>query len=262
MSAVRRWALVTGASSGLGTDYARQLAERGWNLVLTARRRDRLEALAAELQSAHSAEVLVVDGDLGDEGFRDRLVAEATNGRKLHMVINNAGFGWQGDFLDTAWSRWSTMLSLNIVALTDLAWRFGRHMRDHGESAHLVNVASIGAWQPVPTFAVYAATKSYVRDFSEAIAFELASPALRVTCVCPGGTKTEFMDAAGMKLSKLSELGLQTSPAVVRESLDAVLGGRRLIVTGWLNKLMTFGTRFAPRWLAARLAALSMKPAA
>ncbi|MBM4344378.1 MAG: SDR family oxidoreductase [Deltaproteobacteria bacterium] len=262
MTDVRRWALVTGASSGLGADYARQLAERGWNLVLTARRRDRLDALADEIGRTHRAEVVVVDGDLGDAGFRDRLVQEATAGRKLHMVVNNAGFGWQGDFLDTAWSRWSAMLTLNIVALTDLSWRLGAHMRDHGEAAHLVNVASIGAWQPVPTFAVYAATKSYVRDFSEAIAFELGGRALRVTCVCPGGTATEFMDQAGIKLSKLSALSLQTSPAVVRESLDAVLGGRRLIVTGWLNKLMTFGTRFAPRWLAARLAALSMKPAA
>lgn len=262
MTTARRWALVTGASSGLGADYARQLAERGWNLVLTARRRDRLEALAAEIQRTQRAEIVIVDGDLGDPVFRDQLVADSTAGRKLHMVINNAGFGWQGDFLDTAWSRWSAMLSLNIVALTDLAWRLGQHMRAHGEPSHLVNVASIGAWQPVPTFAVYAATKSYVRDFSEAIAFELGGKALQVTCVCPGGTQTEFMDAAGIKLNKLSQMGLQTSPEVVRSSLEAALGGQRLIVTGWLNKLMTFGTRFAPRWLAARLAALSMKPAA
>ncbi len=260
MTTDRPWALVTGASSGLGSDFARQLAERGWNLVLTARRRDRMEALAAGLRDTHKAEVLIVDGDLGMPAFRDELVAQAVAGRHVQMIVNNAGFGQQGKFLETDFARWSDMLQLNVTALTDLAYRLGRHMREHGKPSHVVNIASIGAFQPVPTFAVYAATKSYVRDFSEAFAFEVAGSNVAVTCVCPGGTRTEFMDTAGVSLSKAADAALQSSESVVREALDTALGGGRLVVTGWMNKLATFMTRLVPRWLAAKVAELSMRP--
>ncbi len=260
MAVIRPWALVTGASSGLGVDFARQLALKGWNLVLTARRRDRLESLAEALRRDTGAEVLVLDGDLALPQFRDALVAAATLDRKLQMVINNAGFGQQDPFLDGAYARWQDVMTLNMTALVDLSWRLGRHMRDHGLPSHLVNIASIGAYQPVPTFAVYAASKSFVRDFSEAIAFELAVTNVAVTCVCPGATKTEFMDTAGLKLNRVAQLGLQSSEACVREALNAALAGRRLVVTGWLNKVVTFMTRFAPRGLAARLSEQSMRP--
>lgn len=260
MAALRPWALVTGASSGLGTDFARQLAQKGWNLVLTARRRDRLESLAEALRRDHHAEVHVIDGDLAQASFRDTLVAEATRDRQLQMVINNAGYGQQDPFLDGGYERWDSVMALNINALVDLSWRLGRHMRDHGLPSHLVNVASIGAFQPVPTFAVYAATKSFVRDFSEAIAHELASSNVAVTCICPGGTKTEFMEAAGLKLTRLAEKSLQSSEACVREGLNAALARRRLVVTGWLNKVATFLTRLSPRWLSAQVAERSMRP--
>ncbi len=260
MTSDRPWALVTGASSGLGVDFARQLAERGWNVVLTARRRERMQALAVSLRDKHRAEVVIIDGDLGQQAFRDQLVEQATSGRQLTMVVNNAGFGQQGGFLDTDYQRWSDMLALNIAALTDVAYRLGQHMRAHGKPAYLINISSIGAFQPVPHFAVYAATKSYVRDFSEAFAIEVAGSSLSVTCVCPGGTRTEFMDTAGMTLTKLTDASLQSSESVVREALETALARRRVVVTGWMNKVMTFMTRFAPRWLAAKLAELAMRP--
>lgn len=258
----RPWAVITGASAGLGTDFALQLAERGWNLVLTARRRDRLESLAERLRAAHHGEVVVIDGDLGDGSFRERLVAGATDGRNVQMIINNAGFGYQGEFLGRPFGDWAAIVSVNILALTDLSYQFGRHMRDHGKPSHLVNVASTGAFQPVPTFAVYAASKSYVRDFSEAISFELGAGNVAVTCVCPGATATEFFTASGMKLNKLARNSLMSSEDCVREALNAALGRRRLVVTGLLNKLVAFSTRFAPRWLAAKIAALAMQPPA
>lgn len=260
MAAQRPWALVTGASSGLGADFARQLSQRGWNVVLTARRRDRLETLAESLRRDHGVEVQVIDGDLAEPAFRDALVAAATSDRQLQMVINNAGYGHQDPFLDGAYDRWLSVMTLNLTALVDLSWRLGRHMRDHGRQSHLVNISSIGAFQPVPTFAVYAATKSFVRDFSEAIAFELADSNVAVTCVCPGGTKTEFAEAAGLKLNRLAQLSMQSSEACVREALDAVLAGRRLVVTGWLNKIVTFLTRFSPRALSAQASERSMRP--
>ncbi|MBI5608077.1 MAG: SDR family NAD(P)-dependent oxidoreductase [Deltaproteobacteria bacterium] len=260
MAADRPWALVTGASSGLGSDFARQLAARGWNVILTARRRDRMEALAVGLRDTHKAEVEILDGDLGLPEFRDQLVAQATAGRHVQMIINNAGFGQQGKFLDGDYGRWADMLALNIAALTDLSYRLGRHMREHGKPSHVVNIASIGAFQPVPAFAVYAATKSYVRDFSEAFAFEVTGSNVAVTCVCPGGTRTEFMEAAGMTLTKAADAALQSSESVVREALDTALGGGRLVVTGWLNKLATFLTRLSPRWLSAKVAEFTMRP--
>lgn len=260
MTAQRRWALVTGASSGLGVDFATQLAQAGWNLVITARRRDRLDALAERLTRDCGAQVIVIDGDLGVPGFRDALIAQATGGRQLQMVINNAGFGVQGAFVEVDWGRWSELMNLNMLALTHLSLEFARHMRAHGLPSHLVNVASVGAFQPVPSFAVYAATKSYVRDFSEALAIEQAGTNLAVTCVCPGGTRTEFMETAGLRLNKLVESSLQSSEACVREALGAVHRGKRLVVTGLLNKIMTFMTRLVPRWLSAVAAQRSMRP--
>jgi short-subunit dehydrogenase len=261
MGSERPWALVTGASSGLGVDFARQLAERGWNLVLTARRREQLEHVAAEVRQRWGAVCTVVDGDLGDPRFRDTLIDIATSGRKLQCVVNNAGFGQQGAFLDGDWARWSELMNLNMTALTDLSYRLGRHMRDHGLPSHLVNVASVAAWQPVPQMAVYAASKSYVRDFTEALALELGSADLQVTCVCPGGTRTAFVDNAGMALGRLAEASLQASAPVVNEALGATFDGRRLVVTGWLNKLMVWGVRWLPRGWAARIAEYGMRRA-
>jgi len=254
------WALVTGASAGIGRAIATELARRGWNLAITARRADRLDALAADLARDHGAEVAVIAGDLADAAFRADLFAAATSGRSLRMVVNNAGFGWQGPFVANGLHAHQAMIDLNVSALVDLSWRAARHIQDHGEPGHILNVASIGAWQPVPSFALYAATKALVRSFSVALALELAGTNVKVTCANPGGTRTEFMDVAGMKLDDWRAGTMQSAEEVAEEALDAALDGAPDVVTGWMNKLMTFGTRFVPATAAARLAEKSMAP--
>lgn len=258
-ASTQQWALVTGASAGIGHAIACELASRGWHLVLTARRLDRLERLGAELMTKHGTLVHPVAGDLASAQFRDELWQQATTDRVLHMVVNNAGFGWQGQFLDNPWASHQGLIDLNITALCDLSWRAGRHMRDHGTPSHIVNIASIGAWQPVPTFALYAASKAMVRNFTEALAIELEKSNVAVTCVNPGGTKTDFLDVAGINLGgDWRESTMQSAQQVAAEAVDAALDGSQSVVTGVLNKLMTFGTRLVPVTVAARTAERSM----
>ncbi len=255
----KTWAVVTGASSGLGVEFARKLAARGHNLVLTARRLDRLTALADELRGGHHVDVHVVQLDLAEPGAPEVLLERATaNGRRVHVLISNAGFGQFGQFLDTPLQRHADVLRLNAATLTELSWHFARHMREHGEPSHILHVASIGAFQPVPGMAVYAAAKSYVRNFSEALAFELRSSAVRVTCLCPGGTTTEFTEVAGVELNNLARGTMMTAAAVAGIGLDALFAGTPDVTSGLVNKLSGLLVRFAPRSLATRIAAAAM----
>lgn len=254
MSAVApkpRWAVVTGASSGIGAECARVLAERGYSLVLSARRRDRLEALAAELRNGAHVEVECVALDLTLPDAPTELVQRAIRGgRHISVLINNAGSGLYGPFADQQWDRIEHMLRLDVVVPTELTWRFLGHMRDHGEPSYFLQVASIGGVQPVPTFAAYAAAKSYVCDLSEALAFELKGSVISVTCLLPGATDTGFFEAAGQALSPLARLTLLPATVVARQGIDAMFARKRRLVTGWLNKLSCWLAPRAPRRLA------------
>ena len=174
-------ALVTGASSGIGAAIARELHARGATLVLTARRRAQLDALAAELGSAE-----VIAADLGAPGGAAS-VWSAASGKPVDILINNAGFGYFRPFAEIDWQRDAEMVQLNITALVELSKRFVAQ----GTGRYLVNIASIGAYQSVPNMALYAASKAFVRNFSEALHDELRGTT-GVTCICPGGTKTDF----------------------------------------------------------------------
>jgi len=251
MSSPIRRALVTGASSGLGVDFARQLAARGFHLVLTARRRDRLLALAEELRAAHRIEVECVDLDLGTPGAAGLLFERATAGGPLHALVNNAGFGLYEAMAELPILRIQALLQLNIGALTELSWYAVRHMRDHGEPGYVLNVASIAAYQPVPYFAAYGASKSYVRDFSEALAYEQSGSNVSVTCLCPGGTWTEFSEVAGQQLTPLAKASMMDSSATARIGLDAMFARRRNVVAGKMNTVSMFLTRLAPRRFTA-----------
>lgn len=248
-------ALVTGASSGIGTELARQLGAMGAKLVITARRKDRLEKLAEEIQTDHHVEVVVIATDLSEPDAAMKLFEE-TEGRKLHIdiLINNAGFGTQAPFLDIPWEKTQEQMQLNMRSLTELCWRFGRAMKERGRG-HILNVSSIGAYQPVPDFATYAAGKAYVRNFSEAIAYELADSGIKVCCLCPGGTVTEFSDVAGQEIKPSMKPFMMSAEACARIGLRALLRGRRNIVSGLSNKLMCWLLRFLPRrtmvWAAA-----------
>ncbi len=256
----RRLAVITGASAGLGADFARQLAAQGWHLVLVARRLDRLQALADEIRNAHrdlEVEVIALDLDLPDApaALLDRAT---TRNRQVHALINNAGFGTYGPFEELAWERQQQMLTLNVMRLTELCWLFARHMRGHGQPAHILNVGSVAAFQPTPFFSAYGATKAYVRNFSESLAWELRDSAIRVSCLSPGATRTEFSDVAGIEIPALSDHAQMESAAVVRIGIAGMLAGKPQIVPGFVNILTALISRLLPRRLLAWGAVLAM----
>ncbi|MBI4954046.1 MAG: SDR family oxidoreductase [Myxococcales bacterium] len=253
-----RTALVTGASSGIGVALARQLAARGASLVLTARRKDRLDALAEELRTAHGVDVTTVALDLG-RPTAPLALYEATEGagQAVDILVNNAGFGTQERFDRIPWDKSAEQIQLNIVSLTELTRRFLVPMLERGRG-HILNVASIGAYMPVPFFATYAAGKAYVRNFTEALASELAGTPVRVCCLCPGGTRTEFLDVAGQKATWLVDRALMSPERCARIGLRALFGRRRNIVAGFLYSFLCWSVRFVPRRLVVWLAGLVM----
>ncbi len=252
-----RTALVTGASSGIGVSFARQLAAAGAQLILTARRKDRLDALADELRAAHGIEVTTIALDLGTADAPKALF-DATEGagKPVDVLINNAGFGTQERFDRMPWAKANEQIQLNVVSLTELTHRFVGPMIERGRG-HVLNVASIGAYMPVPWYATYGAGKAYVRNFTEAVAAELAKTEVRVCCLCPGGTKTEFLDVSGQKSDWLVEASMMSADRCAKIGLRALFGGRRNIISGWSNSLMCWSLRFVPRrsatWIAGRI---------
>ena len=250
-----RWALITGASSGLGADFARDLAARGCKLVLVARREDRLKQLAAELAGTETR-VVALDLRAPDAAtsLHERLRAE---GVAIDVLVNNAGFGLYGPFLASEWGRQGDMLELDVVALTHLTHVFAREMAERG-SGWVLLVASIGAFQPTPNYATYSAAKSYVLSFGEALAAELRPRGVRVCTTCPGVTATEFLAVAGQKRSLYQRAFMMQSPDVVRSSVRALLAGRTSVVPGIGNKVAAFSVRLMSRRLQAAMAAGAM----
>jgi uncharacterized protein len=251
-----RTALVTGASSGLGAAFARLLAARGANLVITARRADNLRSLAAELTERHGIRVEVVPLDLTEPDAPAKLWAATEGaGRAVDVLINNAGGGVYQRFLDTDRARIAGQIQLNLVALTELTHRFAGAMLGRGRG-HVLNVASIGAYTPTPALAVYSATKAFVRDFTEALAYELRHTPVRVCCLCPGGTATEFFQASGQAPPAVVRATFMSAERCATIGLRALFGGRRNVIAGLMNKLSMFLLRFMPRRAIVRLTAL------
>ncbi len=243
------WTLVTGASEGLGAEFARIAAAEGRNLILTARSEDKLNALADELRS-DTVEIVVIPADLSDVDDAARLWIEAGKGRRIEVIVNNAGLGRHGALADQGgWARELNSIMVNTVALTYLTKRGAQHMLQHGGGA-ILNVASVAGFIPGPNMAVYHATKAFALSLSEAVAEELSGSGVTVTALCPGATQTEFFDAAdmgGMRLLKLAKP--MAARPVAQAGWDAALRGRRVIVTGLLNKLFAFSPRLSPRRL-------------
>lgn len=244
-------ALVTGASSGIGKAIAVELAQRGAHLILCARRTDRLEALAEELRPAHGIEVDVVALDLiAPTAPRELFEAATRDGRGVDLLINNAGFGVYQAFEEVPWETHARVIQLNLVALTWLCHLFVPHMKARNADCHIMNVASIAAFQPTPYYTTYGPTKSFVRDFTEALDYELRDTRVRAICVCPGGTHSEFSDVAGIELKKHHEAAMMSSEQCAAIAVDAMLRKRRLVVTGFINKLACWLLRFVPRrWM-------------
>lgn len=234
----RPLALITGASAGIGVELARAFARGGHDLILVARRRDRLESLAAEFPGR----ARVVPADLSDPATPARLLAETG---PVDVVVNNAGFGLGGRFAEQPVERQAEIIQVNIAALTALT---RLHLPDMlaRRAGRVLNVASTGAFQPGPGMAVYCATKAYVLSLSEALSAELQGSGVTVTCLCPGATSTEFAAVAGMRGSRLFRAAM-SAETVARMGYAATMAGQRLVIPGWANRLGTIGVRLTPR---------------
>ncbi|MEE2959337.1 MAG: SDR family oxidoreductase [Myxococcota bacterium] len=233
-------ALVTGASAGIGSAFAKELAAAGVHLVITARREDRLQALASELKSTYGIEVHVVTADLGS--FDGAAVVEnflKAEKLEIDILVNNAGFGIAGSFVETAPEKVMGMIQVNITSLVELTYRLLPGMLER-KSGHIMLVGSLNAFMSVPTFAVYSATKAFVRSFGEGLAGECAGSGVSVTTVHPGGTATEFSDVAEMNVSSLLEKGMMTPGQVAQIAVSASRRGAVSVVTGLMNKVVVF----------------------
>ena len=240
-------ALITGASSGLGLEFAELLAAQKVNLVLAARRREPMEKLAADLRQKHGVDVVVEPIDLAAPGAAARLKGSLDErALQIDILVNNAGYGLHGEFLETPIERTTDMIQLNITAVTELSFVFGRDMASRG-SGQILLIASLLGLQPVPSYAAYAATKSYVLAFGEALHDELRPHGVAVTSLCPGHTETGFDAAADAPVSPMLRL-LTMKPRPVAESGLRALGrGKASVIPGFLNNLVAFSNRLTPR---------------
>jgi uncharacterized protein len=240
-------ALITGASSGIGVEFADLLAAQKVNLVLAARRREPMEKLAVGLRRKYGIEVLVEPIDLASPGAGARLKNSLDERSiSIDILVNNAGYGLQGDFLEAPIERTVDMIQLNVTALTELSYLFGRDMAERG-SGHILLVASLLAFQGVPSFAAYAATKAYVLGFGEALHDEVRSRGVVVTTLCPGHTATGFDAAAGATASPLLRLLTMKARPVAASGIQALAKGKATVIAGLSNKMAAFSNRFTPR---------------
>lgn len=247
-----RWALVTGASSGLGVEFARQLARRGASLVLTARREASMQALAADLRERHAVEVVVEPADLGVAEAADGLLARLAARRIApSILINNAGAGVSEPFLDQDSDRLRAMLNLNVMSLTVLTQHLGQQMaRDGG--GRILLVASLAAYQPTPMLSAYGASKAFVLSLGEALNVELAGK-VSVTVLSPGLMETGFAAAAGFTAPEGARATLLPASEVARIGLEAMFAGKPSIVAGGLNRTMALATRLVSRHRLAQM---------
>jgi short-subunit dehydrogenase len=242
-------ALVTGASAGLGVEFARQLSKRGHALVLVARRKERIEELARELGNARAVAL-----DLSVHHAAARLMEDIeAAGEEVDLLVNNAGFGLIGRFAELDAARERQMIDLNVGTLTDLCRAIAPQMIARKAGA-ILNVASTAAFQPGPKMAVYFATKAFVLSFTEALHEELKPHGVHVSCLCPGPTRTEFGEVAGFGGNGVFDRVAMNSPEVVAAGLKGLDKNQAVVVAGWMNKLTAASTRFAPRPIVRKIA--------
>ncbi len=253
--------LITGASSGIGAEFARQLAARGHDLVLTARRVERLEALATELRAKHQVQVTVLAHDLADPDAAQWLCAALVqHDLQVDWLINNAGYGVPDTFVANAWATHSAFLQVLLTAPTELAWRLLPGMREHGYG-RIINVASLAGHLPGPAgHTLYAASKAYLIKFSQSLALENRAAGVNVCALCPGFTWSEFHDVVGMraKMDELPGFMWLSATEVVSQSIDAVERGEAVYIPGRVNRTIKAIVQLMPDrlalWLSARQA--------
>ncbi|CAN5455836.1 SDR family oxidoreductase [soil metagenome] len=255
--------LITGASSGIGEAFARRLAAEKHNLVLAARSENKLHELCDELMLEHGITAHYIAVDLTDSKADEKIFNEIEkHGMEVEWLINNAGFGSMGDFARLDLETELSMINLNIMALVALTHRYLQKMRER-KSGVIINVASTASFQPVPFMATYAATKAFVRSFSEAVAEENRPFNITVTALCPGPTETNFFDAANIGTNikdAFMKKGMQTSEEVVEAGLNAVKNGKSTVISGWTNYLTTRFGIFVPDSLITRAVGSVLRP--
>lgn len=257
---MKKTALVTGASGGLGAEFARIHASKGDNLVLVARSKDKMDLLKSELEAKYAVGVHVIAGDLSDNAL-PKAIYDALKLQNIQVdyLINNAGFGDYGFFAECNWEKQQEMIQLNVTALAHMTRLFLPGMVER-KSGKVLNIASTAAFQPGPTMSVYFATKAFVLNFSEAIANELKGTGVTVTAFCPGATATGFKAAASLDKSSLFKgKGIAGSREVAECGYKAMMKGRTVAVHGWMNALMAYSVGFVPRKLVTAIARLKLK---
>jgi short-subunit dehydrogenase len=254
-----QWALVTGASSGLGEEFARQLASRKCNLILTARSKDKLQSVARELRDQHAVKTEVIALDLGAPGGAERLcVAVDKLGHPVVHLISNAGFGVYGAFADGDGARQAEMVRLNCEALTVLSHHFLRGMLAR-KSGGVIHLASVASFQPAPFMAVYAASKAYVLTFSEALTEELRDTGVRCMALCPGPVATGFQKTAGAGIASSQKRAILSAEETVARGLRAYERSKRTFIPGGMNRAGALGSKLMPRGMVVRAVGKIMK---
>lgn len=238
------WAIITGASSGMGLVFARELAGRGYDVLAVARRRDRLEALARD-ESSRGGRILPFTADLGTSDGLGALAVRVRELGNIELLVNNAGVATAGNFADSDLGRELAEIGLNVNAVVVLTHAVLAEMRPRKRGA-IINVASVVAFQPFPHFAVYAASKAFVLSFTEALAEELKGSGLRIMALCPGAAKTE-MSVFSRNEGLLGKLPSLSAEQIVKAALRGVEDGNVVRIVGWPNRMLVFLNRFVPR---------------
>ena len=246
---MRDWVLITGASTGIGAEFARIFAANGYNVVLTARDEARLNALAADLKSRHSIETRVIVADLTQPNAAKEIFVELT-GVQVSVLVNNAGFGAFGLFAESNLKSQTDMVQVNVTALVQLTHLFLQPMLAR-QSGRILNVASTAAFQPGPFKAMYFASKSFVFSFSHALAEELSDKGVTITVLCPGVTDTEFHQRAGGKPTA-GGYSMMSAAVVAAAGYRGLMQGKRTVIPGFFNKVLAVLVRLVPTSKAAK----------
>ncbi len=247
------WALITGASEGMGCEFAKRFAQDHHPLILVARNETRLNELAGQLRATYGVDVKVIAMDLGLQDSTEKLREELErHGMPVGILINNAGFGIHGLFHEESWPDLESMLNLNMLTLTHLTHLLLPAMveKKHGK---ILNVASTAAFQPGPFMACYFATKAYVLSFTEALSEELAGTGVTVTAFCPGPTRTRFQERSGTVHTRENYFSMEAATAV-DAAYRGLMKGQRLVIPGFWNKVLAFLVRLAPRKTVTKVA--------
>jgi len=255
---MKDFALITGASKGIGKCFAQELASKGYNLVLVARSASLIEELAIELKNKYSIQVEFLSSDLSDPSSPEKVLSFCeSKSLPVSILINNAGYGLFGEFESISLDSTLNMLRLNMLTLVSLCHLFIPYIKKQ-EKGYILNVASTAAYQSVPLLNAYSASKAFVLSFSRALSFELKNSTIHVSCLCPGSTKTDFMDRAGMENPKIlataEKLGM-SAVSVAQQGLSAMFKGVPEYIPGFGNWIGAFASRFLPKILVERIAA-------